>query len=68
LNIGDVVKIRTGGPQMTVNRRVDGKSTTTFWECVWFSGQWDAFSLNRADFAEEALITTSPLRTPEAAQ
>jgi len=44
--LGDVVKLRAGGPRMTINGYADGKC-----ECVWFEGS----ELFKGAFPEESL-------------
>jgi uncharacterized protein YodC (DUF2158 family) len=48
-NVGDLVKLKSGGPLMTVSE-VDGDEVT----CVWFP-QADYSELREADFADATL-------------
>lgn len=66
LKTGDVVQLASGGPKMTVNGLVEGKSE---WICLWFSGD----VLMRGNFYPDALVkvnsasgvsTVSPPGTP----
>lgn len=61
LKLGDVVRLRSGGPPMTITDivwrvEIDGTRTVTRAEVSWFSG-----TEARSDsFAAEALVAASP--------
>jgi uncharacterized protein YodC (DUF2158 family) len=55
--VGEVVQLKSGGPQMTVvSVRTDGGSTNRIVECVWFTQEMKS---ETATFPEEALIGQS---------
>lgn len=50
--VGDVVKLRSGGPKMTINGSANDSFHQTGWKCAWFKGG----VLAEGEFSEEALI------------
>ena len=52
--LGDTVRLRSGGPIMTINAKMSGGD----WRCQWFSGGGN--KLEHADFADEALEAANP--------
>ena len=50
LKVGDVVQLKSGGPQMTVCK-IDEEDNT--YSCCWFNGK----KVERADFPLETLVT-----------
>jgi uncharacterized protein YodC (DUF2158 family) len=54
INIGDVVKLKTGGPKMTVAKIVPGSSSDTelYAVCCWFDREED---LKTGNFCLKAL-------------
>ena len=49
--IGDVVQLRSGGPEMTVNSIPDG-AYHDYYRCQWFAGK----KLESGQFQEEQLL------------
>ena len=49
--VGDVVKLRSGGPEMTVNSAPDGQYRD-YYHCQWFAGK----KLESGNFEEEQLV------------
>ena len=49
--VGDVVKLRSGGPEMTVNSVPDGEYRD-YYHCQWFAGK----KLESGNFEEEQLV------------
>ena len=49
--VGDVVKLRSGGPEMTVNSVPDGGYHDSY-RCQWFAGK----KLESGNFEEDQLI------------
>ncbi len=56
MKTGDVVKLKSGGPLMTINNMSKG-GLTTHAQCVWFKGS----TLLRGEFNANLLLVTSPL-------
>lgn len=54
--VGDVVKLKSGGPDMTV-RNLPSELTKTY-TCQWFAGK----KLESGHFAEESLDTAVPTK------
>ena len=55
INKGDVVKLKSNGPAMTVeNIDMDSRNEPRAW-CSWFSGVAAEFSINRDSFPLSAL-------------
>ena len=55
-NIGDLVKLKSGGPKMTVTR-VDNLGIRTIVRCTWFAGS----KKEQGDFPPEALVSPPPI-------
>tara|TARA_R110001583_G_scaffold187532_1_gene348925 strand:- start:2298 stop:2492 length:195 start_codon:yes stop_codon:yes gene_type:complete len=54
-NIGDIVKLKSGGPDMTINRVTTNTSTgefTGYYHCQWFAGK----KLDTGTFPEDSLV------------
>ncbi|WP_369920369.1 YodC family protein [Marinomonas polaris] len=54
-NIGDIVKIKSGGPDMTINKVSINVSTEEFtgnYHCQWFAGK----KLDTGIFPEDSLV------------
>jgi uncharacterized protein YodC (DUF2158 family) len=54
-NIGDIVKLKSGGPDMTVKEVISGSMTEEFtgnYRCQWFAGK----KLDMGVFPQEALV------------
>lgn len=51
--VGDVVKLKSGGPNMTIEGRTQeyGVTSKTHWHCVWFDGPQNY----KEDFSETVL-------------
>lgn len=49
--VGDVVRLRSGGPDMTVNSVPDG-SFRNYYHCQWFAGK----KLESGNFEEQQLL------------
>lgn len=49
--VGDVVRLRSGGPEMTVNSVPDG-GYRDYYHCQWFAGK----KLESGNFEEEQLL------------
>jgi uncharacterized protein YodC (DUF2158 family) len=56
--VGDIVKLKSGGPDMTVTRIGTAGEEPMAW-CVWFEGSKDVYGL----FPPEALVASSELAT-----
>ena len=54
--IGDVVKLKSGGPAMTV-MKVDDFGTRTVIKCTWFAES----KIERGDFPPEVLLSAPPI-------
>ncbi|OZY84958.1 DUF2158 domain-containing protein [Cellvibrio mixtus] len=57
-NLGDIVKLKSGGPDMTVNEVVIGYSSKEFtgnYHCQWFAGK----KLDAGLFPEESLVAVN---------
>ena len=54
--IGDVVKLKSGGPAMTV-MKVDDFGSRTIIKCTWFAESKN----ERADFPPDALLPAPPV-------
>ena len=52
--VGDLVKLKSGGPTMTVTR-VDDLGIRTIVKCTWFAGR----NNERGDFPPETLVAAS---------
>ena len=55
-NIGDLVKLKSGGPKMTVTR-VDNLGIRTIVRCTWFAGS----KKEQGEFPPEALVSPPPI-------
>ncbi len=54
-NVGDIVKLKSGGPEMTINSVSTNYTTnefTGYYTCQWFAGK----KLDQGKFPEESLI------------
>ncbi|WP_373033475.1 YodC family protein [Sulfurovum sp.] len=54
-NVGDIVKLKSGGPEMTirsVNKHYETKEFSGTYECQWFAGK----KLDQGHFPEESLM------------
>jgi uncharacterized protein YodC (DUF2158 family) len=54
-NVGDIVKLKSGGPEMTINAISTHYETDEFtgtYTCQWFAGK----KLDQGKFPEESLI------------
>lgn len=54
-NVGDIVKLKSGGPEMTINSVSTNSQTGEFtgvYTCQWFAGK----KLDQGRFPEESLI------------
>jgi uncharacterized protein YodC (DUF2158 family) len=54
--IGDIVRLKSGGPAMTVTK-VDDFGIRTIIKCTWFAENKN----ERGDFPPEALVPASPV-------
>jgi uncharacterized protein YodC (DUF2158 family) len=65
MKLGDVVKLKSGGPKMTLNYKTQTQTPPVGvrWGCVWF-GVDDNAPLQAGVFAEEALNLTKPDAVP----
>lgn len=57
-NVGDIVKLKSGGPDMTINDVVVGYNSKEFigsYDCQWFAGK----KLDKGRFPEESLVAVS---------
>jgi uncharacterized protein YodC (DUF2158 family) len=54
--VGDLVKLKSGGPTMTVTR-VDDLGIRTIVRCTWFAGSKN----ERGDFPLETLVPVPPV-------
>jgi len=54
--IGDLVKLKSGGPTMTVTR-VDNLGIRTIVRCTWFAGS----KKEQGEFPPEALVSPPPI-------
>jgi uncharacterized protein YodC (DUF2158 family) len=50
--VGDVVRLRSGGPLMTVNSTEEDSTVGTNWFNTGLELQWDAFSTNMLEHYE----------------
>lgn len=57
LKIGSIVKLKSGGPTMTINGSKDAK----IYSCVWFEDTHQTFAPFFADFAADALEDCTPV-------
>lgn len=53
IKVGDVVRLNSGGPDMTVNAKSNPLGGRESWECVWFD---DESHLHTGFFVEESLV------------
>ncbi|WP_081057260.1 YodC family protein [Burkholderia cepacia] len=53
--IGDIVQLKSGGPEMTV-QSLPSATTTTSYRCQWFAGK----KLESGPFPEESLMPVQP--------
>jgi uncharacterized protein YodC (DUF2158 family) len=63
--VGDIVKLKSGGPEMTVEREFvnyDTKKTTGRYECQWFAGK----KLESGQFQEDSLELAPAKNSAEA--
>ncbi|RQU40501.1 DUF2158 domain-containing protein [Burkholderia cenocepacia] len=54
-NVGDIVQLKSGGPEMTV-QALPTTATSTVYRCQWFAGK----KLESGPFAEESLLLVPP--------
>lgn len=55
--VGTIVKLKSGGPDMTVQREVKiGSNHDTFYRCQWFAGK----KLESGDFPPDSLELVPP--------
>ena len=54
--VGTIVKLKSGGPDMTVQREVNLSNRETFYRCQWFAGK----KLESGDFPPDSLELVSP--------
>ncbi|MCV0440477.1 MAG: YodC family protein [Hydrogenophaga sp.] len=54
--VGDVVKLKSGGPDMTVKRIIPSSTQSDSYECQWFAGK----GLQNGIFAQESLEPKQP--------
>lgn len=53
-NIGDIVKLKSGGPDMTVRDINDVGNSGVYFQCQWFAGK----KLESGSFRGESLVLT----------
>jgi|TARA_R110001592_G_scaffold152074_5_gene379294 uncharacterized protein YodC (DUF2158 family) len=54
-NVGEIVKLKSGGPDMSINKVLVNYSTKKFagsYDCQWFAGK----KLDSGTFPEESLV------------
>jgi uncharacterized protein YodC (DUF2158 family) len=63
LQVGDVVKLKSGGPDMTVVKVLKGPKVVNNINCMWFT---ESGSITRGSFPEAVLVKIEPvvLTTP----
>lgn len=54
--VGDIVKLRSGGPDMTVESVPEFRQYSEHYRCQWFAGK----KLEHGNFQEEALEAVQP--------
>lgn len=59
LGIGSVVRLRSGGPAMTIEQDMGAD-----WHCIWFA---DSAELQRGTFSESDLVSAEPDSWPRGA-
>lgn len=54
--VGDIVKLKSGGPDMTVKYLPSATSLSDRYTCQWFAGK----KLEQGEFPEAALVKVEP--------
>jgi uncharacterized protein YodC (DUF2158 family) len=54
--VGDIVRLRSGGPDMTVQAIPEDENYKDFYRCQWFAGK----KLESGNFQEESLDLVGP--------
>jgi len=57
--VGDVVRLRSGGPEMTVQKLPEDRQYNDYYRCQWFAGK----KLENGNFQEESLESVTPEAT-----
>jgi uncharacterized protein YodC (DUF2158 family) len=54
--VGDIVRLRSGGPEMTVQTLAEDRQYNDHYRCQWFAGK----KLESGNFQEESLEPVKP--------
>lgn len=53
--VGSVVRLKSGGPMMTISKRWETVASYKYYHCLWFGENGCNYS---ADFVEETLVSS----------